>query len=89
MALKKYVFIGNLQKNHSEQANWGKEVWFLKLLVKIIGMDPVIILSFIAGLLLVYQVFVAKDHDKLDAFGHEVYVKHKKWHLNRVIAIKT
>jgi hypothetical protein len=36
-------------------------------------MDPVIILSGIAVVLLAYQLFLAKDHDKLDANGQEVY----------------
>jgi hypothetical protein len=40
-------------------------------------MDPIIILLTIAALLLVYQLFMAKDRDKLDAYGHEVYKKHK------------
>ena len=47
------------------------------LMEKIIGMDPVIILIVIAALLLVYQLFLAKDPDKLDAYGHEVYKKGK------------
>ena len=40
-------------------------------------MDPVIILLVVALVLLVYQLFLAKDHDKLDAYGHEVYKKGK------------
>ena len=41
-------------------------------------MDPVIILLTIAAGLLVYQLFLAKDRDKLDAYGHEVYMKEKR-----------
>ena len=41
-------------------------------------MDPVIILLVIAGILLVYQLFLVKDRDKLDAFGHDVYAKDKR-----------
>jgi hypothetical protein len=41
-------------------------------------MDPVIILSGIAIVLLAYQLFLAKDHDKLDAYGHEVYNETKE-----------
>ncbi len=41
-------------------------------------MDPVIVLLSIAALLLVYQLFLVKDYDKLDAFGHEVYAKSKR-----------
>ncbi len=40
-------------------------------------MDPIVILLTIAALLLVYQLFLAKDPDKLDAYGHEVYKKQK------------
>ena len=41
-------------------------------------MDPIIVLIGIAVILLAYQLFLAKDHDKLDAFGHEVYIKGKR-----------
>ena len=41
-------------------------------------MDPLILLIQAAALLLFYQVFMAKDRDKLDAFGHDVYAKGKK-----------
>lgn len=41
-------------------------------------MDPVIVLSGIAVVLLAYQLFLAKDRDKLDAQGHEVYMKGKR-----------
>ncbi len=40
-------------------------------------MDPIIILATIAALLLMYQLFYAKDSDKLDAYGHEVNKKEK------------
>ena len=36
-------------------------------------MDPIIVLVGIAVVLLAYQLFLAKDLDKLDAYGQEVY----------------
>ena len=51
---------------------------FVLIAKKAIGMDPVIILLAIAGLLLIYQIFFFKDKDKLDAHGHEVYAKEKR-----------
>ena len=36
-------------------------------------MDPVIVLVGIALMLLAYQLFLAKDRDKLDAYGQEVH----------------
>ena len=41
-------------------------------------MDPIIVLIGIAVILLAYQLFLAKDHDKLDAYGHDVYVKERR-----------
>ena len=41
-------------------------------------MDPVIILALIAAGLLIYQLFLSKDTEKLDAHGHEVYARNKK-----------
>ena len=40
-------------------------------------MDPIIILVLIAAILLMYQLFYAKDPDKLDAYGHEVNKREK------------
>jgi hypothetical protein len=45
---------------------------------KIIGMDPVIVLLTIAALLLIYQLFLSKDKEKLDDYGREVYAKNKE-----------
>jgi hypothetical protein len=41
-------------------------------------MDPIIILIAIGVVLLAYQLFLAKDYDKLDAYGQEVYMKEKR-----------
>jgi hypothetical protein len=41
-------------------------------------MDPVIILLGIAAVLLIYQLFVAKDNDALDAYGHDINAKEKR-----------
>jgi hypothetical protein len=41
-------------------------------------MDPVIVLIGIAVILLAYQLFLVKDPDKLDAYGHEVNVKQRR-----------
>ncbi len=41
-------------------------------------MDPVIVLTGIAVILLAYQLFLAKDRDKLDAYGHDVYAKERR-----------
>jgi hypothetical protein len=41
-------------------------------------MDPVIILLAIAAALLIYQLFISKDRDKLDAHGQDVYSKQKR-----------
>ena len=43
-------------------------------------MDPVIVLVAIAAVLLFYQLFLAKDRDALDAYGHDVNVKEKSDH---------
>jgi Tfp pilus assembly protein PilO len=45
-------------------------------------MDPVIVLIGIAIVLLAYQLLLAKDHDKLDAYGHEVYNVKEREHNN-------
>lgn len=41
-------------------------------------MDPIIVLVGIAVILLAYQLFLVKDHDKLDAYGQEVYLKERR-----------
>jgi Tfp pilus assembly protein PilO len=45
-------------------------------------MDPVIVLIVIAVVLLAYQLFLSKDYDKLDAFGHEVYNMKQRREIN-------